>query len=282
MRVDYNWLQSQFPDLKELKPLSSGGQKWVLSCQDPHHGDCVLKLIKPGAEDRLDREIEAVTRIASEYIPKIYRVSKVDSQFGELIYFLEQRIDGITLRQRLYRGPLTKEELIKLARNLLMAARIAESVKVVHRDIKPDNIMLDRNNNAWLLDFGIARILDLSSKTRTDAVSGPHTPGYGAPEQFKYSKKDIDGRTDLFAIGIVLYESSTGKNPFIFGARDRLEVLRRVERMPLPNFNLTWDTKNEFSGFVSSLSQKQPYQRPSSCDEALEWFLDISKDLGGE
>ncbi len=281
MSIDFEWLKQQFPHIKDLQPLSRGGQKFVFSCIDPQFGSCVLKLIQPGAEERFEREIEAVTRIASDYIPKVFQVGTVSSQVGELIWLIEQRIEGITLRQLLLRGPLSKDLLLFLASNLISASASAEAVQVVHRDIKPENVIIEQLGKAWLLDFGIARILDLDSKTRTDAVSGPHTPGYGAPEQFRNRKRDIDGRTDLFAIGVVLYECATGRNPFVVGARDRIDILTRVERMPLPALNLVWDREKQFSGFVSTLTQKFPYQRPSSCEEAFNWIKEIIKGQGG-
>lgn len=282
MKQDLDWLTNQFPLLTQIMPLSGGGQKIVYSCTHPTFANCVLKIIKPGAETRIDWEIEAVKRISSEYVPRVYAVGTLNSQVGELIWLLEQRIFGITLREKLsQQGTLQKQVILTLSHNLLSAVTTAESVQVVHRDIKPENIIIDQNNKAWLLDFGIARILDLDSKTRSDAISGPHTPGYGAVEQFKYRKRDIDGRTDLFAIGVVLYECSTGYNPFIKGARDRFEILDRVEKMQLPKLSLEWDKNNQFSDLISTLTQKQPYQRPRTCAEALNWIIEIIENQGG-
>jgi serine/threonine-protein kinase len=281
MSIDSDWLKQQFPDLDDLQPLSSGGQKIVFSCVDCQCGPCVLKLIRPGSEIRFERELEAVRRIISDHIPVIYRVGLVSSQLGDLIWLIEQRIDGITLRELLHQGPLQKELIRSIASSLISASASAEAVHVVHRDIKPENIIIDQYGKAWLLDFGIARILDMDSETRTDAPSGPHTPGYGAPEQFRNRKREIDGRTDLFAIGVVLNECVTGVNPFTNGARDRIEILNRVEKMPLPKLNMPWDLDGRFSEFIQSLTQKFPYQRPSSCSEALKWIKEIIDLVGG-
>jgi len=281
MSVDLAWLASEFPHLSGISPLQPGGQKWVFSCECPRHGPCVLKLIKPGAGQYLDREIEAVQRISSENVPQVYELGMCNSQMGPLVWLLEQRVDGIDLSEVLLQGPLNKERILDLALDLTSAAGDAESVNVVHRDIKPRNIIIDVTNKTWLLDFGIARILDLKSKTRTGALVGPHSPGYSAPEQFKYQKRHIDGRSDLFAIGVVLYESATGINPFVEGARDRMEILRRVEQVPLPRLALPWDTKNDFGDFVSALTQKFPHQRPRSCAEALDWLHEIIAKLRG-
>jgi serine/threonine-protein kinase len=168
-----------------------------------------------------------------------------------------------------------------LSLDLISTTKDAENVDVVHRDIKPKNIVIDHRGNAWLLDFGIARVLDLESKTRTSAHQGPHSPGYSAPEQFRYEKRKITGRSDLFAVGVVLYESAIGTNPFREGADNADEARRRVAEEPLPRLNLVWDVDNKFSDFVASLTQKYPHQRPRSCAEAHSWLLEIVDDLGG-
>lgn len=266
--------------MSEIKSLGEGGQKWVFTCYHPEYKKIVLKLIKPGGEQRLDREIEAVKRVPNR-APKIHDIGVIDSEVGQLVWILEDYIDGVTLSDLLKTGPLDKLHILKLTNDLLCAVADAEAKKVVHRDIKPDNIKIDKEGKAWILDFGIARILDMESNTRTDAVSGPHSLGYGAPEQFRNRKQEIDGRTDLFAIGATLYECVTGINPFLKNARDRLEVLKRVETEPLPRLALPWDVNGAFSDLISSFTQKYPYQRPHSCSDALVWFQEIYSALEG-
>jgi len=280
MSINVDWLAKKFPKLSGIKSLGEGGQKWVFTCYHPTYKKIVLKLIKPGGEQRLDREIEAVKRVP-DHAPKIHEIGFIDSEVGQLVWILEDYIDGITLSDILKKGPLDKSQILKIANDLLSAVTDAEAKKVIHRDIKPDNIMIDKDGKTWILDFGIARILDMESKTRTDAVSGPHSPGYGAPEQFRNRKQEIDGRTDLFAIGITLYESATGINPFLKDARDRLDVLKRVETEPLPRLVLPWDINAAFSDLVASFTQKYPYQRPHTCSDALAWFQEINRGLGG-
>jgi len=280
MGINVDWLANNFSDLSNLKLIGEGGQKWVFICTHPKYNQIVLKLIKPGGEQRLMREIEAVRRVPS-CVPTIHDIGVFESELGQLVWILEDYIDGRTLSDLLKDGPLAKTRVLKLAHDLLCAAVEAEARNVFHRDIKPDNIKLDHTGKAWLLDFGIARILDMESRTLTDAVSGPHSPGYGAPEQFRNRKKDIDGRADLFAIGVTIYEAISGSNPFIVGARDRLEILRRVETIQLPRLTLDWDVNSAFADLISSLMQKFPYQRPTSCREAYNWFLEINELLGG-
>jgi len=281
MTFDLGWLQAAFPELIDLKLLNQGGQKWVFRCADRDHSLCAFKLVKPGAGVYADREVEAVRRVAAPNIPRIWAHGIVVSPIGPLIWLLEQWVDGIDLCNLLKKGALSASQVLSLGADLISAAADAEAVQVVHRDIKPGNIKLDASGRAWLLDFGIARVLDLDSITCSDAISGPHSLGYSAPEQVRNRKHDIDGRSDLFAIGVVLYEAAIGTNPFLMGARDRLEILQRVETVPLPLLNLSWDSSHDFAYFVSSLTQKYRHQRPTTCREALEWFTEIQRRLGG-
>jgi len=272
MSIDVAWVASQFPGLAPLSLMAAGGQKWVFRADHARYGACVLKLFKPGAADRVDRELEAVIRLQLPNVPRIYESGTIPSPIGPLAWLSEQYIEGTPLAEILAVRPLSQAETFSLAGGLLAIAVAAEDARVVHRDIKPANIVIGPEGAPWLLDFGIARLLDMESKTNTDAQYGPHSPGYGAPEQFRNRKAEVDCRSDLFAIGVVIYESVTGSNPFLDDARDRLEILKRVESMQLPALDLAWDPGHEFSDFVATLTQKRPYRRPRNCREAFDWL----------
>jgi serine/threonine-protein kinase len=142
----------------------------------------------------------------------------------------------------------------------------------VHRDIKPENIILAPDGKVFFLDFGIARILGVPSLTKTEAMIGPHSPGYAAPEQFNNLKSDIDSRADLFSIGVVTYECLSGKNPFSEGARNHLEVLQRTETITPISFRIQGDSQHQFMGLLSSLMGKYPSRRPNNATQALHWL----------
>ena len=145
----------------------------------------------------------------------------------------------------------------------------------MHRDVKPDNIMIDGRDDFWLLDFGIARHLTLSSLTGDGQVWGKFTLGYSPPEQCRNLKPQIDSRSDLFALGVTLYECVTGVHPFRYPPVSDLEVLRRVEIMPLPRLQLAFPSAAGFSDLVQAMAQKRRDLRPASARDALAWIQEI-------
>ncbi|MGE4073033.1 MAG: serine/threonine-protein kinase [Lysobacterales bacterium] len=274
--MDVAWIAAQFPDLSGLAPLAQGGQKVVFSATHPSEGDVVLKLLlRVSGEDRLEREVLAGELIVCPRVPRIFETSALQTPLGPCVWLRERRVAGVTLRVMLRGGPLDMTALLALGSQLLEALEAAESKRIVHRDIKPENVMVDVQGDYWLLDFGLSRHLDLESLTATQHHFGVGTWGYSAPEQMKNRKREIDSRADLFALGVLIYECATGRNPFIDGARDGLEVLRRVERQPLPPLRVAYDRNGELRDFVAALTQKYPSQRPDSVRQAVQWFNDV-------
>jgi eukaryotic-like serine/threonine-protein kinase len=278
LNIDDAWLSQQFPDLSSLSRLVQGGQKSVYTATHPTDGSVVLKIIHPSQDpERIRREVLAVQKATCPRVPKVLGTGTLQTNVGNVIWVREQRISGASLRSVVQQGPLGKLDLLRLATHVLEALADAEKVQIVHRDVKPENIIKDADGNFWLLDFGIARHLDLTSLTGSHSPFGVGTAGYAPPEQFRNRKRDIDARADLFALGVTLYECATGANPFRTGARDDLEVLRNVERMALPPLQLSFDPSGDISSLVAALAQKRPDHRPASVTEALHWVKEICK-----
>lgn len=274
--MDIPWIASQFPQLSGLQPLAQGGQKVVFAAQHASDGDVVLKLLlRASDEQRLEREVLAGKLVDCERVPHVFETGELTTPLGNCIWLREQRVQGTTLRTRLRSGALDCSSVVRLGVQLLSTLAHAEAKRIVHRDIKPENMMLDTNGNFWLLDFGLARHLDLESLTATQMQWGMGTLGYSPPEQMRNRKREIDGRTDLFAAGVLLYECATGSNPFRDGARDDLDVLRRVEQQALPRLQFQADRDGAFADLVSVLVQKFPTQRPRTVAEALTWMREI-------
>ena len=278
LTIDQAWLAQQFPTLRSLAPLVQGGQKVVYTAVHPSDGDIVLKIIHPSQDpERVRREILAVQKAACPRVPKILETGTLRTNVGDVVWVREQRIAGDSVRSVIQRAILGKEDLLRLAAHVLEALADAEKVQIVHRDVKPENIIKDPTGQFWLLDFGIARHLNLASLTGSHSPFGVGTAGYAPIEQFRNRKREIDGRADLFALGVTIYECATGMNPFRIGARDDLEILRNVDRMALPPLQLGFDASSEISTFVSALTQKRSDHRPTSVSDALSWLKQVCK-----
>lgn len=266
-------LERQIPGISDVSALSRGGQKIVFGARHISDGDVVLKLVMPGADDRIQREIEAVRTIESARVPKIYHVGTVTILGVPMQCLREQRVHGESVKKVLTdKGPLSIDETIQLTLQILEALVEAEARRIVHRDIKPDNILRDYNGNFWLIDFGIARMLDSKSLTAANCPWGPMTPGYGAPEQINNRKKDIDNRADLFALAVTAVECLSGVNQFTAGARDVSVVLKRVlsEALVVPRAMLVGQTP--FAELLEAMGKTRISQRPRSAADTLAWL----------
>lgn len=275
-------IRSRIPRLSSLALLSRGGQKVVFSGLHEEYGRVVIKLVtSPQPDERVAREIEVATSSRIPHTARLHEWGPGDAAFPAFI--VEEFIDGVTLRQELEtRRQLDVAVVLKLLSTLLEIAVAMERVGIVHRDIKPENIMACADGNFKLLDFGIARHLARTSITPTEAHFGPHTAGYAAPEQFRNLKKEIDIRTDLFAIGVVAYECLSGSHPFVDGARDRLDILRRTEQMIPSPLTVTGDGDGQLARYIAVMMSKYPSRRPFSATAAKEWFDDIRASMFAE
>ena len=258
--------------LQNVAQLARGGQKVVFSAIHPQYGDIVIKLFFK-MDARSQREIDITESIAFDCVPLIYETGHILYEGTDTLYVVEQRIDGEELREKLLRGDrFSLKEAVDFLEQGLVFIRQLEGKSIVHRDIKPENIIVSSQGKVYFLDFGIARILGVPSLTKTNAIAGPHTPGYAAPEQFNNLKSDIDSRADLFSLGVVTYECVSGVNPFSEGATSHLDILQRTETITPATFQIPGDTQQQFMGLLSSLMGKYPSRRPNNAEQALNWL----------
>jgi serine/threonine-protein kinase len=275
--ITVQWIAEQFPHLVNLAPLAQGGQKWVFAARHSSEGEVVLKLIKPSGDggERVQREILAVQQVRSARVPQVREAGVLNTPVGTMVWLREDKISGESVRQALQRGPLATEEVMHLGLHVLEALADAERARIVHRDVKPDNIMHGVDGRFWLLDFGIARHLDLASLTAT-GLGGVGTIGYAPPEQYRNRKREIDARADLFALGVTMIECISGKNPFRDGARDGNDVLRKIENSPLVIPVIKGDASGKLADFFRATTQRRLDCRPATAADALQWLQDAS------
>ena len=228
------------------------------------------------------QEISLVQSLQMICVPKIIESGLVtDESVGEeALYIVEQYIDGIPLRDWI-NGKNTAN--LKFAYTLLEALLSAEieleSNNVLHRDINPNNIILGANGTIYLIDFGLAKIIGGSSLTQTAAAHGPFTPGYAPHEQFANIKLAQDVRTDLFQIGVTIYESCMGNNPFMKPNETVYQIMSRTMTMMPPLLNLPGDTKGQFAQFINMLMAKNQSQRPDTAADAMRYLNAIKSTL---
>ena len=182
---------------------------------------------EPESKARLEREAQAVAKLRHENILEIFDYSGLTSASS---YIVTEFIDGQTLKQYLNGRPLGFSEVAALiVVEICHALAHAHSLGVIHRDVKPENVMIRKDGLIKLMDFGIAQVLDFQRMTVTGQLLG--SPAYMAPEIIE--GKQLDFRTDVFSVGIMLYLLATGELPF--SGRNPHEVLRRIAEGKFPD-----------------------------------------------
>jgi serine/threonine-protein kinase len=217
-----------------IEEVGQGGMAVVYRAQDETlKREVAIKILhqhlagEPDSKARLEREAQAVAKLRHENILEIFDYSGLGSASS---YIVTEFIDGQTLKQYLNGRPLGFSEVAALiAVEVCHALGHAHSLGVIHRDVKPENVMIRKDGLIKLMDFGIAQVLDFQRMTVTGQLLG--SPAYMAPEIIE--GKQLDFRTDVFSVGIMLYLLATGELPF--SGRNPHEVLRRIAEGKFPD-----------------------------------------------
>lgn len=267
-----NQFKSIHPTISiESQPIGQGGMKTVYSAFDEQEKQkLVVKVIKfagSDSEKRVKREIDILNSLSSPYFPKIYDKCLFNISGQELFVISESFVSGMTLREY-ENNKIEFHESIKIGKELLRALMLVHEKQLVHRDVKPENIMITENKEIVLLDFGIARDLMEDSITSDLAIFGPMTIGYAAPEQVANKKRIISQRTDLFSWAIVFTELLTGENPLTKSDTSKQKVLQRTLNFSTDNIN--WgNIPEELIVILQKNLSPQVHRRSNSAEEIL-------------
>ena len=243
--------------------IGSGGFAWVYKAFDPElEIHIALKVLKPQFagdetfEQRFRREAATAAKLRHPNIIKIYSVGRS----GEAVYFAMDYYPGGLAERLEVSATLPEEFVARVGVDVAQALGYAHREGVIHRDIKVDNILFDAHGNAVVADFGIARALSgYSNQTGTNMVVG--TPQYFAPEQAR--AKQLDGRADIYSLGVTLYRAATGRLPF--EGDDWYEIARQhVEEPPPPPRSINPDISPAFEAAILHCLQKAPDDRPAT------------------
>jgi serine/threonine protein kinase/tetratricopeptide (TPR) repeat protein len=255
-----------------LQTIGEGGMGAVYKAEDRELGRTVaLKVIRPELASnpdilqRFKQEILLASKVTDRNIIRIYDLGDADG----IKFITMEFVEGDDLRHLLQRhGKLPATEAVDIMEQVVSGLRAAHRVGVIHRDLKPGNIMRASDGRVLVMDFGLARTLQGDGMTRTGTMLG--TMEYMSPEQAQ--AKDLDARSDIFTVGLILYELLTGTMPY--QAESAIaSLLKRTQQRAIPVSEIDKNVPGALSNIVSKCLERDPALRYSSADDLLNDLL---------
>ena len=251
-----------------LEEAGRGGMATVyLAKQSSMNRNVAIKVLPPhflhdpSFLERFKREVEVISQLEHPHILPIYDYGEAEG----MPYIAMRYLGGGSIAQIIRHGVPKLEALVRPMRQISQALDYAHLQGIIHRDLKPGNIMLDEGGNAYLSDFGIARVM--GSDLTGSAIIG--TPAYMSPEQANGSP--IDGRSDIYSLGVVLFELITGREPYQAETPMALLLKHLSEPMP-PAHDFREDVSDAIEAVLARATAKDPDQRYSSAKEMSDAF----------
>lgn len=248
------------------EPIGAGGFAAVFRAHDPVlHRDVAIKVLNPelalagGAASALMEEARLVAAIEHPHIVPLYEVS---SHAGLVILVMRYYPDGTATSLLAREGALQAARVAQVGIEVADALAAAHARGVVHLDIKPDNLLVDASGHVAVADFGIARVLSAAGERAPGLVAG--SPHYMSPEQVAGDR--VDGRTDLYALGITLYQLATGRRP-ITGDSMQAIMANQVRQPPPPLESVVPDFPRPLAEVIMRALAKDPDQRWATARE---------------
>lgn len=292
-------VSSILPQLGNIRYLAQGGQKIVFSCeieekpyvikfllletktQGTNQGEAEMTMPAIDAVTaRAQREVDTMANIDAPTLVKLGPVSLSTAEIGDqsVLYFTEEMIEGRSLRYILNEQTvLPSRDLVNLGLDVASAIEAIWNLKRIHRDIKPSNIIRRASDGRFvLLDVGL--VFDLNDISLTDPYIIVGTKMYFSPEQLEYTRKrQLDFRSDLFALGIVMYEAATGHHPFAESTSSTSEIFARIlSSNPKRPTELRSDVPSNLEEIILRLLQKSPHLRYRNCSQLVQQLQQVS------
>jgi serine/threonine protein kinase/tetratricopeptide (TPR) repeat protein len=261
-----------------MEVLGKGGMGKVYKALDKEiNEEVALKFLKPEiAEDeriieRFRNELKTARRIAHKNVCKMYHLAKEE----KTPYITMEYVAGVSLKEFIQtQGRLPKDEAVGIAQQIGRGLSEAHELGVVHRDLKPQNIMIDAKGHVKIMDFGIARSSMAKGVTQTGMIIG--TPDYMSPEQAE--GREADQRSDIYSLGIILYEMVTGEVPFEGDSALSIAIKHKTERAPDPRA-INKEISENLSAVILKCLEKESEQRYQSAEELLTELKAIEAGL---
>jgi TolB-like protein/predicted Ser/Thr protein kinase len=239
----------------------------VYRAHDPELGrEVAIKVMLDATPEflaRFRREAQAIARLTHPNVVQVYDFGVNGS--GKP-YFVMELVEGTSLDKIMReRGRLPPTEAVRLARQAAEGLRVAHRARIVHRDVKPSNLIVNANGHVKIVDFGIARIQDAGQQL-TNVAMLMGTPGYMAPEQAM--GRTVDQRADIYALGLTLFEMLSGCPPFV--ADDPISLVVKNAQEPLPSETLrALGIAEPLVCLIEQMGAKEPDSRPQSCEAVI-------------
>jgi serine/threonine-protein kinase len=244
-----------FPGMTVGAPLAPGGQGALFRTSQDGAADAVLKVYGAGTEIvRVEREIKQLQQIRSPYIVKLLSHGSVKLRGAQHQFTVTEFVGGADLATG---SPMSDGEVNQLLHDVAIGIEVLWSKRLVHRDIKPGNVLRRAAGGFVIIDLGIAKHLEEDTVTRANCWIG--TRGYMSPEQAA-ARRGLTFRSDLFALGVLAYRAATGTHPFL----GKQELVGRVA--PRPAHEISSVTRPT-SELIHKLLQIDPMKRPRCCSE---------------
>lgn len=257
-----------------IEKLGEGGMGVVYKAEDTKlKRTAVLKFLHfhlTSDKDILKRfEREAQTAAALIH-PNIVTIYEIDQYEGQTFIAMEY-VTGHSLREEITRGSMDVDRIIEIIRQLCDGLGEAHKAGIVHRDIKPENILIDKAGRIKILDFGLAQIRGTTKLTKEESTLG--TAYYMSPEQYKGEK--IDQRTDIWSLGVLLYEMLTGRVPFQ-GEYEAAVMYSVLHDDPISVSTIRSDIPEKLDQLAESMLAKTVEARPESCEKVKKKLLKLT------